>query len=655
MSERYANWKPAPSLARVGGDLQRDFLAARLKSPAHAHPGSRMPEFEFTDDEVGAIVAALRSIATTQPQLPALEEPSAGRRKRDVFEPSATTGRRLVKELGCLACHTLDGVGLGARFAGGSLDQAGFHRSRVSLARWLDPSVSGHRPSLRLRPAEREHIVHYLISRSVEENDDPTDSDTPEDRQVARGLSLIRAARCGACHELPGDSPTEATTPLHSGRAIDWIASCLEKPSATNRTQKSNVRRPYYILTAEEQRSIRSFLTTLRPETVVSLFERGRRVVREAGCLHCHRRGPSLGLVEVIPQIAFGEESLRGLEGALRPPSMSAVGDKFADRSRISEVIVGHAPERRPWLRVRMPRYRNLPPREATALAAYLVASDFVPEVESSPHLPPEIPSGDLYAAGHHLVGGRGFGCSSCHALGSYTPKGVAPNVQGPNLKSIGQWLRKPFFLRWMRDPSRIVPGVEMPTVPAGMSPLLAGRLDRQMEALWFGLNSEKFSPPPAFNFVREVDPLPGGEAVVVRDVFRHREPYGDGWTARAFAVGFPTGQHVLYDLDWLTPRSWWAGQFASEFTSGKTWLWEPAGTPILPHLAPLPPIALRTTDGTLLFPTGDEQVIGVFKGWRRVMVDGVEISYALRFASGSSSTSSVDEESGSEQETLDV
>ena len=334
------------------------------------------------------------------------------------------------------------------------------------------------------------------------------------------------------------------------------------------------MRRPYYILTAEEQRSIRSFLTTLRPETVVSLFERGRRVVREAGCLHCHRRGPRLGRVEVLPQSAFGEESLRGLEGALRPPSMSAVGDKFADRSRISEVIVGHAPERRPWLRVRMPRYRNLPPREATALAAYLGASDFVPEGESSPHLPPEIPSGDLYAAGHHLVGGRGVGCSSCHALGSYTPKGVAPNVQGPNLKSIGQWLRKPFFLRWMRDPSRIVPGVEMPTVPAGMSPLLAGRLDRQMEALWCSLNSEKFSPPPAFNFVREVDPLPGGEAVVVRDVFRHREPYGDGWTARAFAVGFPTGQHVLYELDWLTPRSCWAGQFASEFTSGKTWLW---------------------------------------------------------------------------------
>ena len=57
-----------------------------------------------------------------------------------------------------------------------------------------------------------------------------------------------------------------------------------------------------------------------------------------------------------------------------------------------------------------------------------------------------------------------------------------------------------------------------------------------------------------------------GERAVIVRDVFRHRPPYGEGWTPRALAVGLPDGQHVLYDVDGLAPRAWWAGEFASEF-----------------------------------------------------------------------------------------
>src|SRR5207247_4226589 len=66
-------------------------------------------------------------------------------------------------------------------------------------------------------------------------------------------------------------------------------------------------------------------------------------------------------------------------------------------------------------------------------------------------------------AAGHQLVSSRGFGCMSCHTVGKHQPRGVAVNARGSDLLKVGERLRHEWFLRWMHDPARIVPGMEMP------------------------------------------------------------------------------------------------------------------------------------------------------------------------------------------------
>ena len=45
----------------------------------------------------------------------------------------------------------------------------------------------------------------------------------------------------------------------------------------------------------------------------------------------------------------------------------------------------------------------------------------------------------------------------------------------------------------------------------------------------------------------------------------------------RAFAIGFENGENVLFDLDALSLRDHWYGDFARQRSSGKSWFWEPA------------------------------------------------------------------------------
>src|SRR4029079_11840013 len=101
-----------------------------------------------------------------------------------------------------------------------------------------------------------------------------------------------------------------------------------------------------------------------------------------------------------------------------------------------------------------------------------------------------------LEAAGPRLVTADGFGCTSCHAIGKWTPQKVPLNAQGGDLSQIGLRVRRPWFDRWVHNPARIVPQMEMPSVQQSVRGVLEGKLDRQLAAVWHVLNRRDFTPP---------------------------------------------------------------------------------------------------------------------------------------------------------------
>src|SRR5205807_4838639 len=101
-----------------------------------------------------------------------------------------------------------------------------------------------------------------------------------------------------------------------------------------------------------------------------------------------------------------------------------------------------------------------------------------------------------LRLAGSRLVTSDGFGCTSCHQIGHAMPEKDEIRSRGPDLAMLGRRVRREWYDRWMPDPARIVPNMEMPALVVPIRGVLAGRMDYQLAAVWHVLNEPGFEPP---------------------------------------------------------------------------------------------------------------------------------------------------------------
>jgi mono/diheme cytochrome c family protein len=634
----------APSLAALSGRVHAAWLVDRLAEspphgaadpPASANPASRMPAFGLTRDQSRAVAAyLLKGKAAAAPETP---------------KARADVGENLVRSLGCLACHTLGDAGQSGLFGGGALNRIAEKRPPQFFRDWLrkpEQLNPDHRmPVFNLTAEEVGDIAAFLATLG-RPADRPADDDANREL-VAEGKQIIDAARCAACHEIPGiDRPATSAGRLdfQDGRKSPGAGTsgrrdgCLGEPDVARH-------RPGFQLSRDDRTAVREFIAKLPAKPApLARYEVGRRLLRESNCTSCHARDldPGLQPATIAADKAGDQEAeLAKLRGELEPPSLSSVGDKFTDET-LAKLIHGGQPARRPWLRVRMPRFAHND-ADRDAIASYLIDHDRIPlDPPSSilhPQTAPTLDPAAALTAGHHLVSARGFGCMSCHTVGRHEPKGVAVNARGSDLLAMGNRLRHEWFLRWTRDPARIVPGMEMPSITVPAPGVLDGRLDHQLEALWQSLNSPAFVVPSDRDTAQQVISLkPGDDAAVLRDVMFDCPP-SSGWCPRSFAIGLPGRHNVLFDLDTMSLRSWWFGDFARERTEGKSWLWEAGGLPAWrgakPHV-----LALRHMETANLLIPKQPPLAGRLKTWMRGYAHGtgepvVALWYRLVFDSG--------------------
>lgn len=566
----------APSLQSVHRSLKREWLVGWLAGRREEHSDRRMPSFEISLRDSRAITAFLfDASAKDDSTRPVDLKPRDPTGDPTLKAKSIAAGEQLFLSLGCLACHELNGLGSSDPFGGGDLSGIATKRPPDFFERWLrDPASinKNHRmPVFELSAKERRQLSAYLATVGARSDRQVSGVDGPYTQPlVERGAELVRSFRCGSCHELPdGASPMAADDPMPSFSELaatnNWGSACWGSVGAGRK-------KPGYRLSASERSAIRTYLIQSQHGEKVDPAERGAQVLAESNCLGCHSLGNDTGISELLPAIAERNPKLTGLLPALKAPSLTDIGDKLRT-GYLSKAIGGDQSRHRPWLHVRMPKFR-LNDTDRNALLKHLTDTSRMPADETEANLALD---NSLSVAGTRLVTADGFGCTSCHAIGDVSPEKVAPNQLGPNLAMLGDRLRAPWFRRWMHDPARIVPGMEMPAVRIPIQGVLDGGLDSQIQSLWHVLNQEGFQPPKPHpvRVVRRSNIAGCDErSVVLTDLLE----VGEKSFIKPLAIGLANRNNVLFDLESNSLAAWWLGDTAAQHTRGKSWYWEAAG-----------------------------------------------------------------------------
>ncbi|MBC7965258.1 MAG: c-type cytochrome, partial [Fuerstia sp.] len=578
----------APGLLRLRGNTAGADIVRRLAHPETVGAWSSMPAFGFSESEAKDVAAFL---------IDASEADADNANDVAKFKPEdVDAGQKLLLTTGCAACHAMSQLPNGyepqaAPYHGPDLSNLAERRNAAWLATWLKTPQTinaDHRmPVFALSEDEQRQIVAALVqtTASVQKNSD--EEITSDAAAIMRGRDLVKNANCASCHRIAGIEAPKASRlrPLADATRVQGHNCLAEKSLAAD---ASALRLPRFQLNEVQRDQIRAWLATLNANLPASAqFARGEFLLHRNGCVACHDRDQQTGLSTMAATIEARRDDLRGQSQALIPPPLTAVGDRLQDDYLLRAVAGEHDKRRLPWLLVRMPRF-ELSQEDRKGIVRYFVGSDRIPESadvarrELFTHLDPQHPTiatAQELLVGNQLVGAGGFNCIACHTAGAYEPKNVAMGTRGSDVMTMGQRVRSRYFMRWMRNPIRVVPGIEMPAIRKPVGGVLEESLSQQIAVLWKALADPNFSPPTVVSRYEQFVTLsPGDRPRVIRDVFTIGNAKERDGVARAFAVGFENGHNLLLDLDSLQLRQWTIGEFARQRTEGKSWFWDMAG-----------------------------------------------------------------------------
>lgn len=616
----------SPSLEHLAANVREPWLVNWLSNDPAAEPVAadakvrRMPHFAFAKDDARAVAAFL--LSTRNAANAKTAKPPSG---------SSEKGKTLFLTLGCLACHKMDDHGSTGLFVGGNLTKAAEKRPAAFFEAWLrDPASLNKRhrmPLFELSDDERKDLATFLATCGQPDEPDKEKRETKtaeHETFVKRGRELFEKNRCAACHEhaFPKDEAlTRKATQLPIKASANWDASCLGVPALDRH-------RPGFRLVPADGAAVRTFITTVnRLPQRPSRPTPGRQLMIERNCVACHARDDAPGLAPKLIALIGSHPELAIQVPAMTPPALLSVGDKLRDDALVAS-IRRTQPVHRPWLKVRMPKFA-LGDEELKALVNYLVTADRIED--DAPVTRPFVsaPEPALHVAGSRLVTVDGFGCTSCHQIGNVKPVNAPQNARGPDLSQLGQRIRLPWFDRWVRNPARIVPGMEMPSVQLAVRGVLDEDINRQLAAVWQVLNTPGFEPPePNPVLVLRLAGLAERNewAEIVTDVLRD----GERTLISPLLIGLPNRHSALFDLERNQLARWSIGDVARLRTKGKAWYWEAAGTKLWGTSSDTSEIALHR-GGQMLEPVITGQFPTELDEWRHVE-KGLEFRHRLRF-----------------------
>ena len=265
-----------PELTNVGSKLKPEWLAAWIRDPGHYDPETKMPHYRFTDQQIGILTGFLMAKTDSDLLANVHLEPST--------PDQVAHGKRLVTELGCAACHRINGVKKPDNFAP-DLTRVG-SRSLVQLlflpgmehtlpayiaAKITNPRAFGTNlkmPKFTLTDAQIDALSTALLAQSDRQQDEPPQyrqASHPQTNYQPAGQAgkLMADLRCFSCHTINGRGGDMAPDLSWEGSSVQraWMVAFLKNP---NTLRPALIRRmPKFNLTDSEIQTLTDYIMTV--------------------------------------------------------------------------------------------------------------------------------------------------------------------------------------------------------------------------------------------------------------------------------------------------------------------------------------------------------------------------------------------------------
>ncbi len=526
-------WKVGPDLRQIQSKVNREWIIRWLQNPKVFRPSTTMPQIfhlentNSPEDRTKSNVA-IEGIATYL-----LKNSEPVELKRPLKKQGdSEVGKQLVKDLGCLGCHSAEGAK--ANNHGPELIHLGSKVSRDWLFNWLkDPkhySPDTRMPNLRLSDEEANDIARYLLASKndkfektelpkVEEKDlDALAMDflsrkmrhseaTEEIKKMDLekkfelvGKEMITHQGCFGCHSIRGFEDakpigTELTKegqkevdkldfgfiPIEKTRQA-WFFQKLKAPRIFDKGKikayHEKLRMPQFGFTDDEANALTTFILSLREEDIPLEMKRQ---------LNLNEQEIEAGRFLVAKFNCQGCHTVDGTEGRARalfedkgnaPPVIDGEGAKVQE-AWLYHFLKDPTPIR-PWLKYRMPTF-GFSEKDTNKIVRYF---------HNLANQPVSFASTEVHPTEENIQIGRNLfiqlKCIQCHQPGE--SKGMTASFLAPDLLLTKERLKPNWVVEWIKDPQTLQPGTMMPTFfSEGISPfpdILEGDTPKQIQAI---------------------------------------------------------------------------------------------------------------------------------------------------------------------------
>jgi len=461
--------REAPRLTTAGKRLQKEWIAAWLKSPASLRNKTTMPRvLEHLNENTQA-----STIADLVEYVASRGEPPSDNSAEQATDTRA--GMVLFEQRGCLGCHRFSPPAEADEYDRVSLHYTAAKYRPGALAEFLENPRAHYRwsrmPLVPLSPAQTKQVAAYVRKQSG--GVIPQEEVLPQG-DAARGKIAFLSRGCAACHRAekePASAP-DLTAPPFAALSARSTHGCLAESIGADRPL------PRFDWAEKEREGLQALLqqdaSHWKQDSAVEFSQRQWEAM---SCRGCHTRD---GADAVLPYTLL-EEGERGLP-AEPIPHLTWAGEKLQPQWT-QRLFANRLPYRpRPHFQIRMP---SLPVRGDQLSRGLSYEHGF--GLEENPQPPP---NNALAAIGSQVAAMQtGLACHRCHAIGD--KQATAPfEARSTNLSFAADRLRYGFFHRWMRDPMRIDPATKMIKFApngqtTGLDRFYNGDAHDQFEAVW--------------------------------------------------------------------------------------------------------------------------------------------------------------------------
>lgn len=303
-----------PELTRIGNKAKPEWMAAWLANPRVYDATTPMPHYRFTPQQIATLTVYLQTKTDS--------DFGSGVHLAAANPTQIAHGKKLIVELGCAACHEINGVQKPDNFAPelstiGSKPLAqivflpGMEHSLPSyiVAKIRQPRAFGSSvkmPQFALTAAQTDALTTALLSLTSRSHAMPdslrvTAVQETNYQPAGHAGKLITELACFSCHRINGRGGDMAPDLTWEGSSVQrkWLSDFLDNPNTLrpslirrmprfNLSESDNKELTDYILTVYQSPSIDADATPAG-STAPELVEHGRQLFySKYACQSCH-------------------------------------------------------------------------------------------------------------------------------------------------------------------------------------------------------------------------------------------------------------------------------------------------------------------------------------------------------------------------------